>query len=198
VLTGGLDTMTVGENTERVTADRGGVVVVVFLLLFVVFGLLLLVDLLGWRPAWLRSHRAKMRIGLAAMFLLAASGRLVAPAGLLQMIPEFLPFRQQALYLSGIFEVLGALGLLVPRLQRLAGWGLIALLIVVVPANINVALNNLQIEGQAGSPLYQWARVLWQLVLIWLVWWAAELGKHSSPADAPRSTHASEERLEPA
>jgi uncharacterized membrane protein len=172
--------------------------VVVFLLLFAVFGLLLLLDLLGWRPAWLRSHRAKMRVALAAMFLLAASGRLVNPVGLLQMIPEFLPLRQQALYLSGLFEVLGAIGLLVPRLQRLAGWGLIALLIVVVPANINVAINNLQIEGQAGSPLYQWARVVWQFVLIWLVWWAAELGKHSSRAETPSSRLPSEERLEPA
>jgi uncharacterized membrane protein len=145
-----------------------------FVLLGLVFGALLLLDALGVRPTWLRSHRAKLRFALAAMFLLAAVGRLATPDALLAMIPEFLPLRREALYLSGVFEVLGAVGLLVPRLHRAAGLGLAALLIVVFPANLNVAINNLQIEGQAGSPLYQWARVLWQFVLIWLPLWATQ------------------------
>jgi uncharacterized membrane protein len=146
----------------------------VFIVLFGVFGLLLLLDRLGFRPTWLRSYRAKARIALAAMFLMAALGRLATPEALLQMIPESLPLRREALYLTGVLEVLGALGLLVPRLQRVAGWGLVALLLAVLPANVNVAVNNLQIEGQIGSPLYQWARVGWQFFLIGLLIWATE------------------------
>jgi uncharacterized membrane protein len=144
----------------------------IFVVLAVVFGALLLLDALGLRPTWLRSHRAKLRIALAAMLLLAASGRLVNPDGLVQMIPDFLPLRREALYLSGIFEVLGAIGLLIPRTRQLAGWGLIALLIVVFPANVNVAVHNLQLPGVSASPLEQWLRLPLQLVLMGLIWWA--------------------------
>ena len=146
----------------------------VFAIPLIVFGVLILLDRLGLRPGWLRTNRAKTRGALAAMFLFAASGRLAAPDGLLQMIPEFLLLRRVALYLSGLFEVLGGLGLLVPRLQRPAGWGLAILLIVVFPANVNVAVNNLQIDGFSGSRLYQWARLPLQLVLIWLTLWSTQ------------------------
>ena len=158
---------------------------IAFVLLFLVFGALLLLDALGFRPAWLRSRRAKMRIALAAMFLFTALARFAAPDALLRMIPEFLPLRREALYLSGLFEALGAVGLLVPRLRRPAGLGLAALLIVVFPANINVAVNNLQIDGQSGSPLYQWARVFWQLVLIWLPLWATQRDDVASVQTTP-------------
>ena len=144
----------------------------VFVVPLVVFGALLLLDALGLRPGWLRSKRAKLRVALAAMFLFAASGHFAAPEGLLQMIPEPLPFRREAMYLSGLFEALGGIGLLVPRLRRVAGWGLVALLIVVFPANLNVAINNLQIGGFSGTPIYQWARLLLQPLLIWLTLWA--------------------------
>jgi uncharacterized membrane protein len=64
-------------------------------------------------------------------------------------------------------------GLLIPWLRRLAGLGLAAMLIGVFPANINVALNNLQIDLVSTDPVLQWARLLLQPVLIWLVLWAS-------------------------
>lgn len=145
---------------------------VVFLVPLVVFGLLLGLDRLGVRPAWLRSTEAKVRLSLAAMFLFASTGRLANPDGLVAMLPEFLPLRREAVYISGLFEVLGAIGLLVPRVQRLAGLGLVALLLVVFPANVNVAVHNLQIAGFPSEPLYQWVRLPLQFVVIALVLWA--------------------------
>jgi uncharacterized membrane protein len=145
---------------------------VVFLLPLVVFGGLLLLDRLGVRPAWLRSPQAKGRVALATMFLFAAMGRLVNPDGLVAMLPDYLPLRREAVYVSGLFEVLGAIGLLVPGTRRLAGLGLVALLLVVFPANINVAVNNLQVPGFSGDPLYQWLRLPVQFVVIALVLWA--------------------------
>jgi uncharacterized membrane protein len=44
-------------------------------------------------------------------------------------------------YISGFFEVLGGISVLMPRLRSSAGWGLVALLIAVFPANIHMALN---------------------------------------------------------
>jgi uncharacterized membrane protein len=149
----------------------------VFVVLGVAFGLLVLLDVVGFRPGWLRSNEAKARVALAVAFLFAATGRLVNPDGLVLMLPESLPLRREAVYISGVFEVLGAIRLLVPRLQRLAGLGLVALLLVVFPANINVALHNLQIPGFPASPLMQWLRLPLQLVLIGVVLWATQLGE---------------------
>ena len=155
-----------------------GALILLYLLLLALHGL-------GFRPAGLRSHRAKLRLALAAMFLLSASTRLLSPDTLLQMIPSSLPLRREALYLSGIFEALGAIGLLVPGLRRPAGLGLALLLVLVFPANVNVALNNLQIDGYPGSPLYQWARLPIQAVLIWLAVWTS---RSDRPAGARLAT----------
>ncbi len=145
---------------------------IVFLVPLLVFGLLLGLDRLGVRPPWLRSTEVKVRVALAAMFHFASTGRLVNPDGLVAMLPEHLPLRREAVYISGFFEVLGAIGLLVPRVQRLAGLGLVVLLLVVFPANVNVAVHNLQIPGSSGEPLYQWARLPLQFVVIGLILWA--------------------------
>ena len=149
--------------------------------LALVYLLLLALDRLGVRPAILRSHRAKLRVGLSAMFLLAALGRLATPETLVAMIPASLALRYEALYVSGIFEVIGAVGLLVPGLRRVAGLGLALLLVLVFPANVYVALNNLQIDGYPGSPLYQWARLPIQAVLIWLALWTSRPERRAEP-----------------
>jgi uncharacterized membrane protein len=147
--------------------------VFVLVVLVAAYGVLVLLELVGLRPAALRSQRAKLQIALAAMFLLASSTRLLSPTTLLAMIPARLPWRREALYVSGVFEALGALGLLAPATRRPAGLGLALLLLLVFPANVNVAVNNLQIEGYPSSPLYQWARLPIQALLIWLVLWAS-------------------------
>lgn len=163
---------------------------IVLVVLAVVYLLLLLLDTLGVRPAALRTHRARLRVALAAMFVLAASSRLASPETLVQMIPPSLPFRYEALYLSGAFEILGAVGLLVPSLQRPAGLGLALLLLLVFPANLYVALNNLQIEGYPGSPFYQWARLPIQGMLICLVLWASRPEHRSEPVQQAVSAQA--------
>ena len=149
--------------------------------LALVYLLLLALDRLGVRPAALQSHRVKLRVGLSAMFLLAALGRLATPETLVAMIPASLALRYEALYVSGIFEVIGAVGLLVPGLRRVAGLGLALLLVLVFPANVYVALNNLQIDGYPGSPLYQWARLPIQAVLIWLALWTSRPERRAEP-----------------
>jgi uncharacterized membrane protein len=165
----------------------------VFFILAAVFGALLLTDRLGLGPTWLRSHRNKLRIALAAMFLVAASGRLVNPDMLVDMLPGTLPLRREAVYLSGFLEVLGAIGLLMPRVRRAAAWGLLVLLVVVFPANVNVAVFNLHIAGYPEAPVYQWARLLLQLGLIWLVWQTTRLD--AAEASATPASKARDGRL---
>ena len=51
------------------------------------------------------------------------------------------PLHLEAVYLSGLFEILGGVGVLIARTRSIAGWGLLALLIAVYPANIYMALT---------------------------------------------------------
>jgi uncharacterized membrane protein len=79
---------------------------------------------------------------LAVFFILAGLNHFRQPAIYLSMMPPALPWPDLLVAISGVAEILGGLGLLIPRFQRAAGWGLIALLIAVFPANIHVALND--------------------------------------------------------
>ena len=56
-------------------------------------------------------------------------------------MPPAFPLHAEAVYISGFFEVVGGIGVLIPRLRKIAGWGLLALLVAVYPANIYMALT---------------------------------------------------------
>jgi uncharacterized membrane protein len=144
-----------------------------FIFLLVVFAALSVLPIAHVNAPGLRSARSRLRIALAAMFVLTGSMHFTATESFLQMIPDFLPARREAVFLSGLAELAGAIGLLVPRLRRAAGLGLAAMLVAVFPANVNVAVNNLQIDSITGDPLLQWLRLLLQPVLICLVLWAS-------------------------
>jgi uncharacterized membrane protein len=155
-------------------ADRREIPTVVpFVFLLLVFAGLSLLPLTRLDVPVLRSARARMRLALAAMFVMTGTTHFTATESMLQMVPEFLPLRREAVYLSGLAELAGAAGLLIPWLRRAAGLGLAAMLVAVFPANVNVAVNHLQIDLVSTDPLMQWVRLLVQPVLIWLVVWAS-------------------------
>ena len=82
-------------------------------------------------------------------------------------MPPQLPQPLLLVYLSGVFELLGGLGLLPARTRRLAGWGLLALLVAVFPANVYMALIHEQLHIPAWVA---WGRLPLQLPLMWWVW----------------------------
>lgn len=90
------------------------------------------------------------------------------PEPYLTMMPEFLPAPALLIQISGVAEILGGLGVLIPATRRLAGWGLIALLVAIFPANLNVALHGW--PGVALPAWTLWARLPLQIVLIWWVY----------------------------
>ena len=86
------------------------------------------------------------------------------------MIPPFLPFPLFLVYLSGVFEIVLGIALLVPRYRGIAAWGLIALLVGVFPANIHMAINPGLFP--AYSPVTLWARLPLQAVFVlWAYWY---------------------------
>ena len=91
------------------------------------------------------------------------------PEWFLQIYPPFLPFGLAAVYVSGFFEVLFGIMLLIPKTRYYAGWGLIVLLIAVFPANIYLAYTN----GAAMdiSAAVAWGRLPFQALFIGLAYW---------------------------
>ena len=108
------------------------------------------------------------RAVLSVLFISAGILHFVATAAYVKIMPPYLPFPLFLVYLSGVCETLGGLGLLVPFSHRVAAWGIVALLIAVLPANLQMALDA---ENWRKIPEWVlWARLPLQLPLIWWAW----------------------------
>lgn len=106
---------------------------------------------------------------LAGFFTLAGLNHFLNPGPYLGMMPAYLPWHRELILASGVAEIVGGLAILVPKLRTVAGWGLIALLVAVFPANLHVALH-----GWAGVQIPAW--VLWARLpvqaffIAWVYW----------------------------
>ena len=89
------------------------------------------------------------------------------------IVPRWLPDAPLMVLVSGIFEILGGLGVLPPRTRRLAGWGLIALLIAVFPANVQMLHLAYVNHASTFWKTALWIRLPLQLPILWWVWRAA-------------------------
>ena len=125
----------------------------------------------------LSSWRDAARLALAIMFLFTGLSHFSAlKHDFAAMIPAPLPNGLWVIYLAGLFEVAGAVGLLIPRTRRLAGICLVLLLVAMFPANVNAVLNGIPLGGNAPTPL--WVRAPMQLLYVGMVWWTS-IGKDS-------------------
>ena len=115
--------------------------------------------------------KSVLRVLLAIFMITAGTLHWVTPDPFVQIVPSFLPYPLALVYISGVFEILGGVGLLVPPVSQAAAWGLIALFIAVFPANINMAVNRIQMDGILDSDLLRWGRLPLQAVLIAWAWW---------------------------
>lgn len=79
--------------------------------------------------------------GLAGFFINVGVDHFVNPDFYLNIMPPSFPLHAEAVYISGFFEIVGGICVLIPRLRKIAGWGLVALLVAVYPANIYMAIN---------------------------------------------------------
>ena len=111
-------------------------------------------------------------------FALAGLYHFINPAFYLRMMPPYLPWHLFLVYLSGFFEAALGLLLLVPKYTRLAAWGLIALLVAVFPANVQMALNP-QLFPDI-PPVVLWLRLPLQAVFIF---WAYLLTRRDGDSE---------------
>jgi uncharacterized membrane protein len=111
---------------------------------------------------------------LSILFIGAGILHLISPAPFIAIVPLFLPYPNLAVLVSGIAEIGGGMGILMPATRRLSRWGLVALLIAVFPANIYMAARHIEPSGMDIPNSVLWARLALQPLLIWWVMWATK------------------------
>lgn len=118
---------------------------------------------------------------LAGIFAAAGVMHFVTPEIFISIVPRWLPSwlpgARTLVYVSGVVEILGAIGLLVPSIRALAAYLLIALLIVVFPANIQMLIDARAHDAAGWWIAALWTRLPLQIALIWWVWQAGQLQK---------------------
>jgi uncharacterized membrane protein len=117
------------------------------------------------------SWQDSARYALAMMFVFTASAHFNKMRhDLTRMIPAYFPRPLLIVYVTGILELIGAAGLLLPQLRKVVAICLIALLIAMFIANINAAQKAVTLRGKPPTPL--WLRAPMQVLFIGLLWWS--------------------------
>jgi uncharacterized membrane protein len=153
--------------------------------LVVVAVLARLLGYLGVAP--LRDWAASIRVGLAVMLCFTAAAHFDSMRGdMIAMVPPAVPNPEFMVTFTGICEILGAVGLLVPRTRRLAAVALIVFMLAVLPANIHAAQAGVTLRGAPATPIVP--RVALQGLFIALLWWSGvrARGSRSDAAHLPR------------
>ncbi|MCI0618010.1 DoxX family protein [bacterium] len=118
------------------------------------------------------SLQASVRFGLAGMLFFTASAHFTSMRkDLVRMVPKKVPYPEAMVYFTGVCEILGAIGLLLPSFQKIAAVALILLLIALLPANIHASRAGITLRGKPPTSL--WLRIPMQALFIVLIWWSA-------------------------
>ena len=109
---------------------------------------------------------------MGAFYVFAGIRHFTHPDFYMQIMPTYLPWHGELVFLSGVAEVLLGIGVVIPRFTRPCAWGIIALLIAVYPANIHMWWNDVRIDGTPTPPYFHAVRLPFQLVFIaWAYWY---------------------------
>lgn len=119
-------------------------------------------------PNWTKHLKTVSKYLLASLMLGAGTMHFVQTDFFTRIMPPYLPWHRELVYISGICEAVLGLLLLVPRLSRFAAWGIIALLIAVFPANIYLYQHQ---ELLPASPMVHFLRLPLQAIfIVWANW----------------------------
>ncbi|MBT1702907.1 DoxX family protein [Chryseosolibacter indicus] len=114
------------------------------------------------------------RIAMAVMLILTGVSHFIFTKGMSLMLPQFLPKRELIVWLTGVLEILGAIGLLVSKTQRLTSILIIIFFVSILPSNIYASLHHVNYQTatfDGKGPEYLWIRIPMQIVFILWVWY---------------------------
>ena len=105
-------------------------------------------------------------------FLVGGIGHFVATKFFVSIVPPYIPWPLAAVYVSAVFELLGAFGVLIPATRRLAGLGLFLLTLSVTPANVHMWLHS---DLFPDFPAWTYSvRLAIQVLLLACIWWSTQ------------------------
>lgn len=133
------------------------------------------------------------RIAMALMLVVAGVAHFTFTPGMEMMFPDFVPYKRLIVYLTGILEVLAAVGLLIPKYQRTTGWFIVFFFIAIIPANIYASMHHVDIEhaNYQGKGLeYLWYRIPLQFFFIaWVYCSTIKKWRNTKEIKASRLSH---------
>lgn len=109
------------------------------------------------------------KIAMSVMLLFTASAHFAFNDGMAMMLPDFVPYKAQVVYLTGIIEIAAAIGLFVQAFSVMTAWLLIAFFILILPSNVYAAIKHIDYQKATfnGSGLnYLWFRIPLQILFI--------------------------------
>jgi len=111
------------------------------------------------------------RIAMAAMLLFTAIGHFAFVDGMTQMIPNFIPAKKEMVLLTGVMEIVFAVGLLLPNYKIKTGWVLILFFLLILPANIKASLENINYQtGVQDGPGLTYLLFRIPLQILFIAW----------------------------
>ncbi len=109
------------------------------------------------------------RIAMSAMLIFTAIAHFAFTKGMEMMLPSFIPYKTQVIYLTGIIEFAAAIGILIPAFRTITGFLLIAFFLLILPANVLAAIKNIDYQKANfyGNGInYLWFRIPLQVLFI--------------------------------
>jgi uncharacterized membrane protein len=113
---------------------------------------------------------------MGLLYVLAGMLHFTATPFYTQIMPPYLPWHVELVWISGVAEILLGILVIVPATRIMAAWGIVLLLIAVFPANLHAAMNDVQLTYRPAwmsqpTPAQAWGRLPLQLVFIAWAWW---------------------------
>ncbi|PJR04200.1 DoxX family protein [Avrilella dinanensis] len=111
------------------------------------------------------------RIAMSAMLAFTAIGHFAFTKGMAMMLPDFIPFKSETVYLTGIIEIAAAIGLFIPNFRMVTAWLLIAFFILILPANIYATIKHIDYQKgtfDGNGLIYLWFRI--PLQILFIIW----------------------------
>lgn len=121
---------------------------------------------------------------MTAGFLFTGTDHLMNPGRYRPMLPSSVPYPRHVVWVSGILEIVGAVGLITQRWRRAAGLLLALYLVSESPANIKLAVDGVSAKGMPTSPWFYRGRLL---LIPLAIWWAWDCGVAAPTPDRDRS-----------
>ncbi|MEM9255369.1 MAG: DoxX family protein [Pseudomonadota bacterium] len=120
-------------------------------------------------------------LGLAIIFVWFMAGGVAHFTNtefFMSIMPPWIGYHKEIVYISGVLEIIGAIGILLPGLRQWAGNGLILLVLCVTPANVHMWLNADLFPDV--PPVFLTFRLVLQVALLALIWWSTRTPRNAS------------------